>query len=93
MQACRSRGCHGLLALPDFGRSVHPISTRGEDYTHLITTWPFKFSDHPSALKSETSLGQKIPARHSFTTSFATATDTRSALPVRPLKTVKVDLL
>ena len=34
----------------------------GEDYAHLITTWPFKFSDHPTALKYETSLGQKIPA-------------------------------
>jgi hypothetical protein len=33
-----------------------------EAYAHLITPLPFKFSDHPTALKYETSLGQKIPA-------------------------------
>ena len=32
-------GCAGCaMAHPDFGRSVNPISTRGSDYTHLITT-------------------------------------------------------
>ena len=26
------------MAQPDFGRSVNPISTRGTDFAHLITT-------------------------------------------------------
>ena len=34
----------------------------GRDYAHLINTLPFKFSKHPTALKCEISLGQKIPA-------------------------------
>ena len=35
---------------PDFGRSVNPISTRGTDYAHLITTGTPGFSDLPTAL-------------------------------------------
>ena len=34
----------------DFGRSVNPISTRGTDYAHLITTGTPGFSDLPTAL-------------------------------------------
>ena len=44
-------GCAGYaLAHPDFGRSVNPISTRGTDYAHLITTGTTGFSDLPTAL-------------------------------------------
>ena len=35
---------------PDFGRSVNPISTRGTDYAHLITTGTPGFTDLPTAL-------------------------------------------
>ena len=40
----------GAMAPPDFGRSVNPISTRGTDYVHLITTGSPGFSDLPTAL-------------------------------------------
>ena len=40
----------GAMALSDFGRSVNPISTRGTDYAHLITTGTPWFSDRPTAL-------------------------------------------
>ena len=41
-------GMGGLA--PDFGRSVHPISTRGADYAHLITILtPFSQHFGPSA--------------------------------------------
>ena len=44
-------GCAGCaMAHPDFGRSVNPISTRGTDYAHLITTGTPGFSDLPTAL-------------------------------------------
>ena len=53
---CRCRpvvhGCAGCAkAHPDFGRSVNPISTRGTDYAHLITTGTPRFSDLPTALR------------------------------------------
>ena len=38
------------MAQPDFGRSVNPISTRGTDFAHLITTGTPGFSDLPTAL-------------------------------------------
>ena len=38
------------MAPPNFGRSVNPISTRGPDYAHLITTGTPGFSDLPTAL-------------------------------------------
>ena len=38
------------VAPPDSGRSVNPISTRGKDYAHLITTGTPGFSDIPTAL-------------------------------------------
>ena len=44
------RGAGGAMALPDFGRSVNPISTRRTDYAHLITTGTPGFSDLPTAL-------------------------------------------
>ena len=44
-------GCAGCaMAHPDFARSVNPISTRGTDYAHLITTCTPGFSDLPTAL-------------------------------------------
>ena len=44
-------GCAGCaMAHPDFGRSVNPISTRGTDYAHLITSGTPGFSDLPTAL-------------------------------------------
>ena len=42
----------GAMAPPDFGRSGNPISTRGTDYAHLITTSTPGFSDLPTALCS-----------------------------------------
>ena len=39
-----------MIVPPDFGRSVNPISTRGTDYAHLITTGTPGFSDLPAAL-------------------------------------------
>ena len=38
------------MAPPDFGRSVNPISTRGTDYVHRITTGTPGLSDLPMAL-------------------------------------------
>ena len=35
---------------PDLGRSVNPISIRGPDCAHLITTRPLGFSKVPTAL-------------------------------------------
>ena len=43
----------GALAPLVFGRTVNPISTRGADYAHHITTGPPGFSDLPTALDSE----------------------------------------
>ena len=43
-------GAGGAMAPPDFGRPVTPISTRGTDYSHLITTGTPGFSDLPTAL-------------------------------------------
>ena len=44
-------GVQGTRAPPIFGKSVDPISTRGADYAHLITTVPPPgFSDLPTAL-------------------------------------------
>ena len=44
-------GCAGCaMAHPIIGRSVNPISTRGTDYAHLITTGTPGFSDLPTAL-------------------------------------------
>jgi hypothetical protein len=39
-RAVGAGGARGAMASPDFGRSVNPISTRGADYTHHITTVP-----------------------------------------------------
>ena len=38
------------MAPIDFGRSVNPISAKGTDYAHLITTGTLGFSDLPTAL-------------------------------------------
>ena len=46
-------GAGDAMAPPDFGRSVNPISTRGTDYVHLITTGTPGFSDLPTALDRE----------------------------------------
>ena len=43
-------GAGGAMANPDFGGSFNPISTRGTDYDHLITTGTPGFSDLPTAL-------------------------------------------
>ena len=43
-------GARGAMAPQDFDRSVNPISTRGADYAHLITTGTPEFSDLPTAL-------------------------------------------
>ena len=40
------------LAQPEFWSSVNPITTRGADYAHLITTGPPGFSEFPMALVS-----------------------------------------
>ena len=55
-QGCRPCGCRGP---PDFGRSVNPISTRGTDYAHLITTGTPGFSDLPTALRQ--AVGARLP--------------------------------
>ena len=47
-----AEGTGGDMAAPDFGRSANPISTRGADYAHLITTGPPGFSEFPMALVS-----------------------------------------
>ena len=42
---------------PDFSRSVNPISTRGANYTHQITTRPspqiFRTSDIPDSIRDD----------------------------------------
>ena len=48
------RGVHDPLP-PDFGRSVNPISNRGADYAHHITTGTPRFSELPTALYFKTS--------------------------------------
>ena len=42
----------GAMAPPDFVRSVNPISTRGTDYAHQITTGTPGFSDLHAPLLS-----------------------------------------
>ena len=49
----RPVGAGVAMAPPDFERSVNPISTRGADYAHQITTGPYGFSDLPTVLDSE----------------------------------------
>ena len=46
-------GAGDVMTPPDFGRSVNPISTRGTDYAHLITTGTPGFSDLSTALYIE----------------------------------------
>ena len=65
------------MALSDFGRSVNPISTRGTDYAHLITTGTPGFSDLPTALS-------KYHLELSFTTNSTEAVG-RSENPGVPL--------
>ena len=49
---CVVPGCAGCaMAHPDFDRSVNPISIRGTDYAHLITTGTPGFSDLQMALE------------------------------------------
>ena len=36
-------GGPGAMAHPDFERLINPISTRGADYAHPITTAPLRF--------------------------------------------------
>ena len=44
-------GAGGAIALPVFGQTVNPISTRGTDYTyHSTTSPPPGFSDLATAL-------------------------------------------
>jgi hypothetical protein len=47
-----SGGAEGAMALPDFGRSVNPISTKGEgaNYAKPNDTGTSGFSELPSAL-------------------------------------------
>ena len=54
-QGWRNRGEEqGGARPPDFGRAVNPISTRGTDYAHQITTRPprpdFDTFRHPCAM-------------------------------------------
>ena len=51
-QSRRNRG-EGIWCspLPDLGRSVNPIQTRGADYPHHINKPPSGFSDLPTAMK------------------------------------------
>ena len=46
-------GTRIATAPPDFERSANPISTRGVEYVHHITTGPPGFSELPTALDSE----------------------------------------
>ena len=39
-----------VLAHPEFGSSVHPIPTRGADYTHHITACPPGFENLTASL-------------------------------------------
>ena len=50
MQGRHKGGTLGASVPPMFGRTVNPISTRGEDYDHHSTTSPLKFSDLATAL-------------------------------------------
>ena len=43
-------GGRGRVPSSDFGRSINPISTRGTDYPHLITTGTPRFSNLLTAL-------------------------------------------
>ena len=45
-----SRWAGWALAHPEFGSSVNPITTRGADYAHLITTSPSGFENPVAAL-------------------------------------------
>ena len=36
-------GAGGAIPPPGFGTSVHPISTRGTDYAHILTTGTPRF--------------------------------------------------
>ena len=44
-------GAGDAIVPPDLGRFLNPISTRGTDYAHHITTGSTGFSDLPTALK------------------------------------------
>ena len=52
-------GAGGAMAPPDFGSSVNPISNRGTDYAHLITTGTPVFSELTTALVSKGYLKQR----------------------------------
>ena len=53
-KVCRKKGGWGASVPPVFGQTVHPISTRGEDYAHHSTTIPPGFSDLATALYCST---------------------------------------
>ena len=55
-QARRKRGAGGARALPLFGRSVNPISTRGAHYPHPVVYVPpriFRPCDGPALILSK----------------------------------------
>ena len=56
--------------LTDFDRSVNPISTRGTEYAHLITTGTPGFSDLPTAFGNEDTLWISISYEIVFLTEF-----------------------
>ena len=51
LRAVASGGAGEALAPPVFGKTVNPISTRGADYTHHITTSPPGISDLATGLR------------------------------------------
>ena len=54
----KGSGC--TMAHPDLCKSVDPISTRGTDYAHLITTDTPEFSDLPTALNVQKNQDSRI---------------------------------
>ena len=83
-------GAGGSMAPPDFDRSVNPISTRGADYPHHITTGPHGFSDLPTALEEEETSDEDEPGMEPIKVANSSPSATRTSLKKKSKKNMSL---
>ena len=86
----RPVGAGGSMAPPDFDRSVNPISTRGADYPHHITTGPLGFSDLPTALEEEETSDEDEPGMEPIKVANSSPSATRTSLKKKSKKNMSL---
>ena len=77
--------------VPDFDRSVNPISTKGANYPHLITTGPLGFSDLPTALEEvEETSDEDEPGMEPIKVANSSPSATRTSLKKKSKKNMSL---